>query len=134
MEFFWEVLRPSWDRIGGQKGAKWMPNRVPEGTEAQMGKTSKIAGSRAKTLFLRSRGLFLETKIVAKCGLRALGSTFEPSWGSWRLPEGSWRHLEALLEALGSLLERKKEGEGIRGELRESSGELGEDQAGPGEG
>ena len=37
--------------------------------------------------FLRSRGLFLETKIVAKCGLRALGSTFEPSWGSWRVLE-----------------------------------------------
>ena len=78
--------------------------------------------SHAKTLFLRSRGLFLETKIVAKYGLGALGSTFEPSWGSWRLPEDSWRHLEALLEALGSLLERKKEGEGLRGELEERSG------------
>ena len=65
--------------------------------------------------FLRSRGLFLGTKIVTKCGLGALGSTFEPSWGSWRLPEGSWRHLEALLEALGRLLEWPKEGEKVRG-------------------
>ena len=65
---------------------------------------------------------FWGPKSITKCGLRALGSTFEPSWGSWRLPERSWSHLEALLEALGTLLERFKEGEGARGELGESSG------------
>ena len=50
----------------------------------------------------------LGAKMATKSGLGALGSTFEPSWGSWRLPEGSWRHLGALLAALGVLLERLK--------------------------
>ena len=60
--------------------------------------------------------------MATKSGLGALGSTFEPSWGSWRLPEGSWRHLGALLAALGVLLERLKGPEGSTGELSESSG------------
>ena len=79
--------------------------------------------------------LLLEAKIATKSGLGALGSTFEPSWGSWRLPEGSWRHLEALLEARGTLLERKKEGEGSRGELEGTRRELRErSSSGPGRG
>ena len=41
--------------------------------------------------------LLLEAKIATKSGLEALGSTFEQFLGSWRLPEGSWRHLGALL-------------------------------------
>ena len=71
--------------------------------------------------------------MATKSGLGALGSTFEPSWGSWRLPEGSWRHLGALLAALGVLLERPQGHESARGELNESSvgdqGDLEEDQA-----
>ena len=78
------------------------------------------------------------TKIDTKRGLRALGSTFEPSWGSWRLPEGSWRHLGALLAALGVLLERLsgREGSktGSRRAQRELRGRSGGDQAEPGEG
>ena len=51
-----------------------------------------------------------------------LERNFEPPGGSWRLPEDSGSHLEELLEALGTLLEWPKEGEGDRGELEESSG------------
>ena len=50
--------------------------------------------------------------MATKSGLGALGSTFEPSWFSWRLPEDSWRHLGALLAALGMLLERLTGAEG----------------------
>ena len=46
----------------------------------------------------------LGAKIAAKSGLGPLESRFEPSWGSWRLSEGSCRRLGALLEALGALL------------------------------
>ena len=55
--------------------------------------------------------LLLEAKIATKSGLGALGSTFEQFLGSWRLPEGSWRHPGELLEALGALLECFKRGE-----------------------
>ena len=58
----------------------------------------------------------LGANITTKSGLGALGSIFEPSLGAWRLPEGSWMHLGALLAALGELLERLQRG------LRESSG------------
>ena len=51
----------------------------------------------------------LGAKMATKSGLGAAGSTFEPSWGSWRLPWGSCKHLGALLTALGALLERLKE-------------------------
>ena len=57
--------------------------------------------------------------MATKSGLGALGSILEPSWGSWRLPKGSWRHLGALLAALGALLELPKGGEPTRGELEE---------------
>ena len=63
----------------------------------------------------------LGAKFAATSRLGALGSTLEPSLGSWRLLEGSWRHLGALLETLGALLEWPKGGEGARGELEESS-------------
>ena len=59
--------------------------------------------------------------MAIKSGLGPLESRFEPSWGSWRLSEGSRRHLGALLKALGALLECFKRGEGEQGELRESS-------------
>ena len=63
----------------------------------------------------------LGAKMATKSGLGALGSTLELSWGSWRLPKGSWKHLGALLAALGALLERFKKGDPTRGELKESS-------------
>ena len=70
----------------------------------------------------------LGAKIATKSGLGALESALEPSQSSWRLPEGSWRHLGALLAALGELLERSWEAGGSktssgrdRGEIRERS-------------
>ena len=60
---------------------------------------------RISTIFEVPR-LLLGAKMATKSGLGALGSTFETSWFSWRLPEDSWRHLGALLAALGMLLER----------------------------
>ena len=56
----------------------------------------------------------LGAQIATKSGLGALWSTFGPSWGSWRLPEGSWRHLGALSAALGVLLERFQGPEGSK--------------------
>ena len=77
----------------------------------------------------------LGAKIAAKSGLGPLESRFEPSWGSWRLSEGSCRHLGALLEALGALLECLKRGDPHRGEVRERSGRgQGEIKQRPGEG
>ena len=48
-------------------------------------------------------GPFLGAGIVSIACLGALGIMLEPSEGSWR---GSWRHLGALLAALGVLFER----------------------------
>ena len=56
----------------------------------------------------------LGAKIATKSGLGALESALEPSQSSWRLPEGSWRHLGALLAALGELLERSWEAGGSK--------------------
>ena len=84
---------------------------------------------------MRSRGPLLGAKTAKKSGLGAFGSMFEPSLGAWRLPEGSWMHLGALLAALGELLERLQGRESARGELEESSGRArGEIRQRPGEG
>ena len=53
----------------------------------------------------------LGINIVRKSGLGPLESRFEPSWGSWMLSEGSWRHLGSVLEALEALLECFKRGD-----------------------
>ena len=136
LEASWSLLEPSWSRLGGFlgalkaiMGANWEPkghqmgakssSRCDSGASWQNLKNWRT--SHAKSLFLRSCGLLLGPKIVTKYGLRALGSILEPSWGSWRLPQGSWRRLEALLEALGRLLEWPKGGERAQHELEESS-------------
>ena len=77
----------------------------------------------------------LGAKIATKSGLGALGSTVVPSWGSWRLPEGSWRHLGALLEALGVLKSGRVIHGGARGELKgRSAGDQAAARGGVGEG
>ena len=77
----------------------------------------------------------LGAKIATKSGLGPLESKFEPSWGSRRLSESTWRRLGALLEALGALLECLKRGAPHRGEVGERSRRgQGEIRQQPGEG
>ena len=121
LEASWTVLKPSWRRFG----SSWGPDRSPKVTlwgsktqmdllrrlELKMAKPQKLSTVRRISMICEVPGLLLEVKIATKSCLGAFGSTFELSWCCWRLPKGSWKHLGALLEALGTLLQRFRGGE-----------------------
>ena len=152
------VLDPSWGSPGPKQnaleGLLAAPRRLSRQFSAILGakrppkgspRGSKIESKRRlelKTRFLQKALFFLMicsifevprrllgAKIAIKSGLRALRSTFKPSWSSWRLPGGSWRHLGALLAALRVLLERPKGPGGSKTRSRRINGGSTEDQA-----
>ena len=89
--------------------------------ELKMAKPQKLSTVRRISMIFDVPRALLGAKIAAKSGLGPLESRFEPSWGSWRLSESSWKLLGALLEALEELLELPKWGEGKQGKVRERS-------------
>ena len=78
----------------------------PTRLELKMAKLQNLSTVYRISMIFEVLRPLLGAKMATKSGLGALGSTFEPPWGSLRLSEGSWRHLGALLAALGMLLER----------------------------
>ena len=97
-------------------GAKSSLKRSPGRSQIEVRKQSKLKTAKPLksqtvvriSMFFEVPRSLLGAKTITTSGLGTLGSTFQPSWGSWRLPRGSWRNLGALLAILGVLLERLK--------------------------
>ena len=118
LEASWMVLKPSWKRFG----SSWGPNQSPKVTqrgpkrsqidllrrlELKMAKPQNLSTVRRISMIFDVLRALLGTTIVTKSGLGPLESRFEPSWGSWRLSEGSWRQVG---ESSGRIRQRPGEG------------------------
>ena len=146
LEASWMVLKPSskrfgnsWVQIRAQRSFKVNPRRsqidLLRRLELKLAKPQKLSTVRRISMICDVPRALLGAKVATKSGLGPLESRFEPSWGSWRLSEGSWRRLGALLEARGARLECFKRGAPHRRELEESSRRgQGEIRQRPGEG
>ena len=106
-------------QIGAQRSLNGGPRRsqidLLRRLELKMAKPQNLSTVRRISMIFDVLRALLGTKIVTTSGLGPLESRFEPSWGSWRLLDGSSRRLGALLEALGALLECFKRGAPHRG-------------------